>query len=73
MTTKEFRLNICLDAKVAVTNDSSDTQKEFDAKVALIQWVKQKLNIPSDTELDISNGYGEIVISDNEFFNAEVL
>jgi hypothetical protein len=73
LTTKQFKLNLTFDVVVDVTNDSTDRQKEFDAKVAIIKWVNQELNIPSGSELDISNGYGEIVIHDNEYINAEVL
>lgn len=73
MKPKQIKLNICLDVIVDVTNNSSDHQKDIDAKVAIIQWVKQELNIPSGSELDISIcGDGEFVIHDNEYINAEL-
>jgi hypothetical protein len=78
MNTKQFHLSLCLDVKVDVNNDSSDTQKEYDAKVAFIEWVRTELNIPSLKErggckLDISHGYGEVWIYDNEYITAEVM
>jgi hypothetical protein len=71
-TTETFHLSLCLDMKVDITNDSSSRQKGVDARVRFIQWVQQELNLPFAGELDISNGYGEVVIHGNEHINAEL-
>ena len=69
----EVSLNICINIKARVTNDSTDPQKEIDAKVRVIQWVNESLNIPAGCELDISHGYGEVEVFDFESINAEVI
>jgi hypothetical protein len=73
MKTETFKLNVLFDVKVDVTNECSSRQKGVDARVAIMKWVHQELNIPSGSELDISMGYGEIVIHDNEHINAELI
>ena len=73
MSTKEIGLNICINIKARVTNDSTDLQKEIDARVRVIQWVNESLNIPAGCELDISHGSGEVEVFDLESINAEVV
>lgn len=69
----ETSLNICINIKARVTNDSTDRQKEIDAKVSVIQWVKGSLNIPPGCELDISHGSGEVEVFDLKSINAEII
>jgi hypothetical protein len=72
-TTKEISLNVCINLKVRVNNDSTDLQKEIDAKVRVIQWVSEELVIGPGDELDISHGYGEVEVFDLESINVELL
>lgn len=73
MTTSEIALNICINIKARVTNDSIGFQKEIDAKVMVMQWISQELNIPVGCELDISHGSGEVEVFDLESITAEVI
>ncbi len=73
MSEQVVKLNVCVNIKARVTNDSTDRQKEIDAKVRVIQWVNESLNIPAGCELDISNGHGEVEVFDLESINAEVM
>lgn len=72
-TTKQVDLNVCLNIKTQITNDSTDLVKEIDVKVKVIQWIVQELNIPMGCDLDISNGYGEVEILGLEEIHAEVM
>lgn len=73
MTTQEISLNVCIEIKARVKNDSIGFQKEIDAKVRVIQWINEELNIPTGCELDISHGSGEVEVFDLESIHAEVL
>lgn len=73
MTTKEESWNVCINIKTRTTNESIGYQKEIDAKVRLIQWINEELNIPAGQELDISHGYGEVEVFDLESINAEIM
>ena len=73
MSTKEVNLNVCINLKVRVSNDSTDRQKEIDAKVRVIQWVGEELVVKPGQELDISHGYGEVEVVDLESIHAEIM
>ena len=73
MSKKVVNLNVCINLKARVNNDSRDLQKEFDAKVRVIQWIKESLNVPKGCELDISHGFGEVEVFELESINAEVM
>jgi len=73
MTSKEYDLNICINIKARVSNESIGLQKEIDAKVRVIQWIQEELTIPAKGELDISHGYGEVEVFDLESINVEVM
>jgi len=73
MTSQEYDMNVCINLKTRVNNESKGLQKEIDAKVRLIQWIQEELTIPASGELDISRGYGEVEVFGLESINVEVM
>ena len=69
---KEVDLALCINVKVRVTNDSTDFQKAIDAKVAVVEWLREE-TLPKGEELDISYGSGEVEIINLESIRAEIM
>lgn len=72
MNDRQINLSVCFNIKAKVGNDSSDRQQGVDARFAVAKWIAQELLILEGTgELDITNGYGEVVVWDMEYPNVE--
>ena len=70
---KKVKFNVCINGEAEVNNDSTDFQKGIDAKVNVAKWVKESLGLPPKHELDISLGYGEVVITNLESPKVELM